>query len=66
MAAPDESNCIFGVKKAMEQLSKYPDKARKEIPPQGFIGLGSYDENWGFFRYEVKSATSQYLSACKR
>ena len=63
MAAPNDNDCIFGVKKAVEQLLKDPEKAKKEIPPQGFIGLGSFDENWGFLRYDVKSATSQYLVA---
>jgi hypothetical protein len=64
MAAPDVHNCILSVESAMESLSKHPDKANKEIPPQGFIALGSYDENWGWLRYEIMLTTSQYLSAC--
>ena len=54
MAAPDAENCLFGVKRATESLLKYPEKAKKEVPPQGFVGLGSFDENWGWLRYEVK------------
>jgi hypothetical protein len=49
MAAPEADNCIFNVRRATESLLKYPDKANK-----GFVALGSFDENWGWLRYEVK------------
>ena len=51
MAAPDAENCMFSVRRATESLLKYPDKVNKEVPPQGFVGLGSFDENWGWLRY---------------
>lgn len=65
MAAPAMANCIFGVKKAVELLLKYPDNVKREIssqgfvgkreiPSQGFVGLGSFNENWGFLRYVMK------------
>ena len=54
MAAPAMANCIFGVKKAVELLLKYPDKVKREIPSQGFVGLGSFNENWGWLRYVMK------------
>ena len=54
MAAPAMADCMFGVKKAVELLLKYPDKVKREIPSQGFVGLGSFNENWGFLRYAMK------------
>ena len=40
----------FPVYDVMDYMKEYAHEVAKFSPPQGFIGVGSMDENWGYFR----------------
>ena len=63
---PEVNNCLFSVKIATNYVTAHRAKATKELPPRGFVGIGSFDENWGWLRWEdyVYCVWSVYCSLC--
>jgi hypothetical protein len=43
-------NCPFSITKIVREIMKNPEAAKKQLPKQGFVTLGSLDENWGWLR----------------
>ena len=44
-------NCLFAVKQVVTAIINHRVKAIKDFPSQGFVGVGSFDQNWGWLRY---------------
>ena len=44
------NNRIFDAIDVVEYMKKNAAKVKASVPKQGFIGVGSLDENWGFLR----------------
>jgi hypothetical protein len=43
-------NCLFSVGSVVKYLTHFKEKADQDLPSQGFIAVGSMDENWGWLR----------------
>ena len=43
-------NCLYAVKQVVATIMNHRLKAVKDFPTQGFVGLGSFDQNWGWLR----------------
>jgi hypothetical protein len=41
---------FFPVFEVIDYMKEYANEVAKYSPPQGFIGIGSMDENWGWLR----------------
>ena len=43
-------NCLYAVKQVVATIVNHRLKSVKDFPNQGFVGLGSFDQNWGWLR----------------
>ena len=42
---------LFSVPDVVDYLKEYAHEVEKYTPKQGYIAVGSMDENWGWLRY---------------
>lgn len=54
------NNCVFGVKNVLGYLKKNKVKSDEEIPKDGFIGVGSFNENWGWLSTHFLNRTTSW------
>ena len=48
---PEVQNCLFPVKQMVTTIIDDRVQSAKDFPSQGFVGVGSFDQNWGWLRY---------------
>ena len=48
---PEVRNCLYAIKTVVATIKQHhKDKSKMDFPEQGFVGLGSFDQNWGWLR----------------
>ena len=53
---------LFPVKQVVTAIMNHRLRAIKAFPSQGFVGVGSFDQNWGWLRYLFLSIFLSFYS----